>query len=82
MAYNMSKAATDQMARTAAIELIDYRIRVNTIHPGWIDTPGERKFVTEEQIASSARSFLGSGSAGPTRSPAASCFSAIRRAIT
>ncbi len=50
MAYNMSKAATDQMARTAAIELIDYKIRVNTVHPGWIDTPGERKFVTEEQI--------------------------------
>ncbi len=50
MAYNMSKAANDQMARTAAIELIDYRIRINTIHPGWIDTPGERKFVTENQI--------------------------------
>jgi glucose 1-dehydrogenase len=50
MAYNMSKAATDQMARTAEIELIDHRIRVNTIHPGWIDTPGERKFVSEEQI--------------------------------
>jgi glucose 1-dehydrogenase len=50
MAYNLSKAATDQMARTAAIELVDYKIRVNTIHPGWIDTPGERKFVTEEQI--------------------------------
>jgi glucose 1-dehydrogenase len=50
MAYNMAKGANDQMARTAAIELIDHRIRVNTIHPGWIDTPGERKFVTEEQI--------------------------------
>jgi glucose 1-dehydrogenase len=51
MAYNLSKAAVDQMGRTAAIELVDYRIRVNTIHPGWIDTPGERKFATEEQIA-------------------------------
>jgi glucose 1-dehydrogenase len=50
MAYNLSKAANDQMARTAAIELIDHRIRVNVIHPGWIDTPGERKFVSEEQI--------------------------------
>jgi glucose 1-dehydrogenase len=50
MAYNMSKAAIDQMARTAAIELVDHRIRVNIIHPGWIDTPGERKFATEEQI--------------------------------
>jgi len=50
MAYNMSKAAIDQMARTAAIELVEHRIRVNLIHPGWIDTPGERKFTSDEQI--------------------------------
>ena len=29
MAYNMAKAALDQMARTAAVELIEHRIRVN-----------------------------------------------------
>src|SRR5690606_24141547 len=39
MAYNMSKAALDHMARTAAIELAPHKIRVNVIHPGWIDTP-------------------------------------------
>ena len=50
MAYNMSKAAIDHMARTAAIELAPHRIRVNILHPGWIDTPGERKFFSEEQI--------------------------------
>jgi glucose 1-dehydrogenase len=50
MAYNMAKAAVDQMARTAAIELIEHRIRVNLVHPGWIDTPGERKYSSEEQI--------------------------------
>lgn len=50
MAYNMAKAAIDHMVRTAAIELVDHRIRVNTIYPGWIDTPGERKFFTEEQM--------------------------------
>lgn len=54
MAYNMAKAAIDQMARTAAIELAQHRIRVNIIHPGWIDTPGERKFFTEEQLAEGA----------------------------
>ena len=43
MAYNMAKAAVDQMARTAALELIKERIRVNIIYPGWIDTPGERQ---------------------------------------
>lgn len=50
MAYNMSKAAIDQMAKTAATELCNKRIRVNTMHPGWIDTPGERKFFSEEKI--------------------------------
>lgn len=54
MAYNMAKAAIDQMARTAAIELIEHRIRVNIIHPGWIDTPGERKFASEEQLQAAA----------------------------
>ncbi|PHQ36010.1 SDR family NAD(P)-dependent oxidoreductase [Rhodopirellula bahusiensis] len=52
MAYNMAKAANDQMARTAAVELASQRIRVNLIHPGWIDTPGERKFFQEETLRS------------------------------
>ncbi len=50
MAYNMAKAAIDHMSRTAAIELVKYKIRVNIFHPGWIDTPGERKFFTEDQL--------------------------------
>ncbi|HWA96909.1 MAG TPA: SDR family oxidoreductase, partial [Pirellulales bacterium] len=54
MAYNMAKAATDQMARTAAIELIEHRIRVNIVHPGWTDTPGERKFASDETIRAAA----------------------------
>ena len=50
MAYNMAKAAIDQMARTAALELLPHKIRVNIFHPGWTDTPGERKFFTEEVL--------------------------------
>jgi glucose 1-dehydrogenase len=57
MAYNMAKAAIDHMARTAAIELARHRIRVNVIHPGWIDTPGERKFFTEDQLAQGAENI-------------------------
>jgi glucose 1-dehydrogenase len=57
MAYNMAKAAIDHMARTAAIELAPHRIRVNIVHPGWIDTPGERKFFSEEQIAAGAKAL-------------------------
>jgi glucose 1-dehydrogenase len=51
MAYNMAKGAVVQLARTAAIELAEYKIRVNLVTPGWIDTPGERKFASEEAIA-------------------------------
>jgi glucose 1-dehydrogenase len=51
MAYNMAKAAIDHMARTAAVELCSHRIRVNIVHPGWIDTPGERKHSSEKAIA-------------------------------
>ncbi len=50
MAYNMSKAALEHMSRTAAIELAEHQIRVNTIQSGWIDTPGERKFASEETL--------------------------------
>jgi glucose 1-dehydrogenase len=54
MAYNMSKAALDQMARTAAMELVEHKIRVNIVTPGWIDTPGERKFASDETIRGAA----------------------------
>ena len=50
MAYNMAKAALDQMARSAACELAEHRIRVNIMHPGWTDTPGERKFFFEDEL--------------------------------
>lgn len=48
--YNGAKAAVNHMAATWATELAPHRIRVNSIEPGWIDTPGERSFYTEEQI--------------------------------
>ncbi|MFP6676685.1 MAG: SDR family oxidoreductase [Pirellulaceae bacterium] len=50
MAYNMSKAAIEHMGKTAAIELSPFRIRLNIIQPGWTDTPGERKFASEETL--------------------------------
>jgi glucose 1-dehydrogenase len=55
IAYNMAKAAIDHMARTAAIELAEHKVRVNIVHPGWIDTPGERKFFDEDQLAQGAQ---------------------------
>ena len=49
-ADNIAKAGLDQMARTAATELLGHKIRVNVLYPGWTDTPGERKFFSEETI--------------------------------
>jgi glucose 1-dehydrogenase len=57
MAYNMAKAAVDQMARTAALELASQRIRVNILYPGWTDTPGERKFFTEEVMRQASKAL-------------------------
>ena len=54
MAYNMAKAGLDQMMRTAAVELLSHRIRVNSVYPGWTDTPGERKFFSEETLKKAA----------------------------
>lgn len=57
MAYNMAKAAIDQMARTAATELLPHKIRVNICYPGWTDTPGERKFFSEETLQTASKSL-------------------------
>ena len=53
-AYNGAKAAVIHMSRTWATELAEHGIRVNTIEPGWIDTPGERVHATEEEIQAAA----------------------------
>ncbi len=55
MPYNMAKAALVQLVKTAAAELAEHRIRVNLVHPGWTDTPGERKFMTDQEIAQAAQ---------------------------
>jgi glucose 1-dehydrogenase len=57
MAYNMAKAALDMMMKTAATELLSHKIRVNCVYPGWTDTPGERKFLTDAELKTAARSL-------------------------
>ena len=54
-AYNMAKAAINHLAATMANELARQHINVNVINPGWIDTPGERAFATEEELARGGR---------------------------
>ena len=57
MAYNMAKAAIEQMVKTAATELVEHGIRVNAVRPGWVNTPGERKFFTEAMLAEVGKSL-------------------------
>lgn len=52
--YNACKAGMAQLAATMARELAPQRIRVNVIEPGWIDTPGERQFTTDDEIRQGA----------------------------
>lgn len=49
--YNAAKAGLNHLAHTMAIELAAYRINVNAIEPGWIDTPNERIEFSEETLA-------------------------------
>ncbi len=49
-AYNMAKAAINHLGRTLAAEVAPHHINVNMINPGWIDTPGERQFYSEEDL--------------------------------
>jgi glucose 1-dehydrogenase len=53
-AYNMAKAAINHFTQTLANELMPYHINVNVINPGWIDTPGERTWASEEDIIAGA----------------------------
>lgn len=50
VSYNTAKAGVNQMAITIANELVEHRIHVNVLEPGWTDTPGERQHFTEKQI--------------------------------
>ncbi len=55
LAYNVAKAGLNHMARCMAAELTSARIRVNVVEPGWTDTPGERRFATEEELREAAK---------------------------
>ena len=56
-AYAMSKAAAEHFARVLAKEMLPYQIRVNTVHPGWTDTPGERCYLDEAALQEAAKAL-------------------------
>lgn len=55
--YNMAKIAINQFCEHLALELGPYHINVNTINPGWIDTPNEHRKFSEESLDAGARAI-------------------------
>jgi len=49
--YNFTKAGLNHFAATLGLELAPYKIRVNAIEPGWIQTPGSTGEMSAEEIA-------------------------------
>jgi glucose 1-dehydrogenase len=50
LSYQTSKAAVATMGKCLANELGAYGVRANVLQPGYIDTPGERRFSPDEAI--------------------------------
>lgn len=50
IAYTASKFAVRGMTKAAALELGDYGIRVNSIHPGFIRTPMTEHLINDELV--------------------------------
>ncbi len=53
--YGAAKAGLNHLMRSIAVELAPYRINVNAIEPGWIDTPGEHVSFSDETIANEGK---------------------------
>jgi glucose 1-dehydrogenase len=51
VAYNAAQGGLRQLGLTLARELLGRRIAVNLVEPGWIDTPGERRWYTDADLA-------------------------------
>jgi 3-oxoacyl-[acyl-carrier protein] reductase len=49
IAYATAKAAAAQFSRSLALELGRHNVRVNTIAPGWVDTPMNERHVLDDR---------------------------------
>ncbi len=52
--YNVAESALGGLARSLARDLLAHRIGVNVVEPGWIRTPGEARWYTDEQLDAAA----------------------------
>jgi len=73
-AYGCAKAGLNHLVKTISVELSQFKINVNAIQPGWIETPGEYEAFSREIIEKEA-SNLPWGRLGLSKEIAqAACF--------
>ena len=58
VSYNASKGAVAQLARSFAVDLAPFAIRVNAVAPGWVRTPITDDIVTDPRQWSKHRSRI------------------------
>jgi NAD(P)-dependent dehydrogenase (short-subunit alcohol dehydrogenase family) len=56
--YNASKGAVSQLARSLAIDLAPYGIRVNAVAPGWVRTPPTAEILADPAVWTKHRSRI------------------------
>ncbi len=56
--YNISKGGVAEMARSLAVDLAPYGVRVNAVAPGWVATPATREIVDDAAQWSKHRSRI------------------------
>ena len=81
IAYSATKWALRGMTKAAAVDLAPRRIRVNSVHPGPIDTE-MLKVRTPEQNADGCSVCRWRAWAPPRRSPSSCCFCSPMKAAT
>ena len=56
-AYSAANAGVHAMVRNLAIELAPFRIRVNAVAPGVVETPVYNTFMSDDQVAKTLPTF-------------------------
>ena len=62
--YNFTKAGLNHFASTLGLELAKYKIRVNALEPGWVQTPGSTGGMTAEEIDDAEKNTIPWGRMG------------------